>query len=751
MAKQKRDVKQLRERMISELRSRATDELKGKRSTREFAAVDPEQYFDTVITALYSYTRPRKGKKGVSLLMVEVVTALGHAVRRKLRQPTNSAVAARIGAFVLYTWEAHGILQVRLGAGHGKHQAYLVDVLDEDVLCDMWDALNIEKIDKMPNLSVPEPWVTPRQRDGMPILKTFDPTLLARISIDKQPLLFECLNRAQAVGWRVNEDVLEHVDWALKHKTDAFADIWEQHNPEAKETKLREARAVWRIASKLKGRLFYHRYYYDFRGRKYPASAYLHEQGADLARGLLIRETGAAIGVKGLSWLLIAAANAWAGPVVEGQAADALKTDKIALKDRIRWGRDNVQWMMAIARNPRLNQKWMKADKPWQFLALCIELNKVFTCAEPTAFVSHLEVFIDGSNNGTQHLSALTRDEVTAPHVNLVPSELPGDLYRYVAEHVWTQLFKLREQLTPAQIETGEQFLDELIAIKRAITAAEPKSEERAKLIERIMAFKAARKEDYDNSPVLFWCRITDTKERRKIVKRNVMTLPYGGTPYGLGQQQIDDSRRHGIDSLLYLEHKWGAFLGRIVYDNCRLSMPRSMALLGIFEEAGKKAEADGRFLEWTAPVTGLPVVQAYSEGRVKKIFVAYGPQGLMTTPGHYSNELQLHICFIEDTVPSKGKQAAGASPNAIHSLDAVHLVMTVCDCDFVVTTVHDAYGCLAADMPMLYRKVRENFIKLYKENPLMQLMSDIGGDASGLTLGTLDVTKVMDCAFCFC
>ena len=414
-------------------------------------------------------------------------------------------------------------------------------------------------------------------------------------------------------------------------------------------------------------------------------------------------------------------------------------------------GKTNLAWIMDVARRPRENHRWMRADKPWQFLALCSELARVFSAPEPAAVVSYLEVFIDGSNNGTQHLSALTRDDVTAPHVNLVPSELPGDLYRYVAEHVWAQLYELRAALPETVIATGEQFLDELIEIKRAITAAAPKSEERAKLVERIMAFKTSRKADYDNSAILFWCRMTDTKERRKVVKRNVMTLPYGGTPYGLGQQQIDDSRRHGIDSLLYLEHKWGSFLGRLVYDNCRLSMQRSMKLLSIFEDAGRKAEAEGRFLEWTAPVTGLPVVQAYSEGVVKKIFVAYGPQGREVSPGHYSNELQLHICFIEDTVPSKGKQAAGASPNAIHSLDAVHLVMTVCDCDFTVTTVHDSYGSLAADMPVLYQKVRENFVKLYSVNPLEKLLADVGGDASQLSLGDLDISKVPACEFCFC
>ena len=100
----------------------------------------------------------------------------------------------------------------------------------------------------------------------------------------------------------------------------------------------------------------------------------------------------------------------------------------------------------------------MQADNPWQFIAACFELKKfrgwqmqffddyvdlsIIDSAleslgvDPYDYESHLEAYVDGSNNGSQHLSALTRDEITAPHVNLVPLELPADLYKYVGDHV---------------------------------------------------------------------------------------------------------------------------------------------------------------------------------------------------------------------------------------------------------------------------------------------------------------------------
>jgi len=495
-------------------------------------------------------------------------------------------------------------------------------------------------------------------------------------------------------------------------------------------------------------------YYFDFRGRKYPTTAYLHEQGSDLARGLLLRGDKKRIGKEGFFWLMVSAASNWAG---DAGRMDNAKTDKIPIKDRFEWAQDNEDILLSYAERPKVNQGWMKADKPWQFLAACFEIMKFRIWQgsigdfDSYDYESHLECYIDGSNNGSQHLSALTRDEITAPHVNLVPLELPGDLYKYVADHVWGHLADVIKAYSKEEIVEINRYIDTIIDMKKQITAAEPKSERRAALVEEIKAYKKEHEALAGKSSPIFWLRIKDAKQRRKVVKRNVMTLPYGGTSYGLGEQQISDAKKHSIDLLYHLEHKWGAYMGREVYDDCRVSLERPMQLLEVFEAAGRKAELEKRFLSWTVPVTGFPVVQHYTEGVTKKIWVQYGPKlGEKKPCNHYENTLQIAVCFIEDTVPSKGKQAQGASPNAIHSLDAAHLMLTVSRVDFPITTIHDSFGCLLADMPVLFRTIRETFVELYQSDPLTSLMRDIEGDLSSVQLGTLDITLVLDSEYCF-
>jgi DNA-directed RNA polymerase len=735
------------------LELRVVSEISNHNPLKFLKLFETSEYIAQVISVFYLYTRPKRGSTQL-IYFSELVTAVGNAVRSKLKLKKDSSLAAKTGAFILYTFEQLELIVVTLGQGPNGHNTYIVNILNDEAICDLWSSLGSPQIEKMPALLPYAPWDSFRHKTGLSIVKTGNRGVLESLSPQTHPIVFECLNRAQQVGWQVNKEVFKIHAWALKNKVEAFADIWEQQNPQAKATKLREARTIGEIAKRFLNQTFYHLYYYDFRGRKYPTTAYLHEQGSDFARGLLLRADAKALGEGGYFWLLVSLGSLWAG---ESGRPDGAKTDKIPLKDRKKWALDNEDTLLSYAENPKVNQGWMRADKPWQFLATCIELKNLRIHQyhrgdfEDYSYESKLECFIDGTNNGAQHLAALTRDELTAHHVNLMPLEFPGDLYRYVGEHVWEFISKEVSKLSEAEVEAANKFIDQLILIKREINEAEIGSEKRATLVEKIKIFKHQNEDIAPKSSPVFWMRIKDIKQRRKTVKRNVISLPYGGTPYGLGEQQISDAKKHGIELLLYMEHRWGAYLGRVVFSDCKDSLQKPMQLLHIFEKAGKDAEDRGEFLSWTVPITNFPVVQNYTEGSVKKVWIQYGPpRGQRKSTGFYENTLQISICFPEEPIIAKGKQSQGASPNIIHSLDAAHLMLTVHKCPFVVTTVHDSFGCHFADMPLLYRTIRETFLELYKENPLFSIIDDIQGDINGLELGTLDMNWVLHSEYCF-
>lgn len=748
----------MKKKLIELLNARLASEIDPRNPVKFLKELDAEDSIDIAIGVLFTYTRKQRRGDARSGMLVEVISSIGHAIRSRHSMKRDSSLAAKSGAFVLWCFEAFGIIEVKLGRGKGKHAAYLVNVAEEDVLNALWETVKPGKTERLPSLVPHAPWSTTTHPCGARLIKTNNRDVLS-ITAETHPIVFHCVNSAQTVGWMVNEPVLKISEWAFRNKTDAFMDVWEMQRKDAKASKLREIQTILAMGRRMSGVVFYHLYNLDFRARKYPATAYLHEQGSDVSRGLLLRADKKALGSGGYTWLLLSIASNWAG---DAGRADGQKTDKIPLADRIEWVLDNEDIILSYAESPKVSQGWMSADSPWQFIAACFELAKlrIWQMANKTAiadgtldefgYESHLEAYIDGSNNGSQHLAALTKDEVTAPHVNLVPMELPGDLYRYVADHVWLKIEEHVKQLSLTDYLHYEEIIDEMTNLKHQIQALPADCESRQGLIDALKGLREEQADNADDLAAVFWHKIRDAKHRRKVCKRNVMTLPYGGTAFGLGQQQIDDARKHGIDSLNTMEHRWGSFMGRAVFDDCRESLERPMKLLGLFEEAGKAAEERGEFLSWRVPITDFPVVQHYTEGAVRRVYVQYGPPTGERINGYFENTLQLHVCFIEDTHPSKGKQSQGAAPNAIHSLDAAHLMLLVYRAEFPVTTIHDSFGTLLADMPSLFVLTRETFVELHAADPLQHLLDQMGIDITRVDRGNLDITSVLDSAYCF-
>ncbi len=304
----------------------------------------------------------------------------------------DSMAAAKAGGFLLYSFEQLGFLKLNVGV-RGKHSAYTIEVLDDGAIIELWKTVPKATGGKMPSLTQYAPYETCYHETGQKLVKTGNAMVIKSLAPATHPVLFNCINKLLAVGWKINAEVHNIANWALRNKTEAFSDIWSQQNKQALVSKLREAQTVTTMADGLIGKVFYHMFYYDFRFRIYPTTAYLHHQGQDLAKGLLLRADSKRVGKEGLFWLGVSIANNWAG--VCGRL-DMLKSDKIPLADRYEWVMDNQEIFISYATQPKIHQGWMQADKPWQLLAACIELRNAMALENPEDYVSHIECFIDG-------------------------------------------------------------------------------------------------------------------------------------------------------------------------------------------------------------------------------------------------------------------------------------------------------------------------------------------------------------------
>jgi DNA-directed RNA polymerase len=86
-------------------------------------------------------------------------------------------------------------------------------------------------------------------------------------------------------------------------------------------------------------------------------------------------------------------------------------------------------------------------------------------------------------------------------------------------------------------------------------------------------------------------------------------------------------------------------------------------------------------------------------------------------------------FCTVTEDLDGKAQYLA-ISPNFIHSLDAAHMFMTISQMldegMSAYSFVHDSYGTYAPDVDKMHVLLREEFIKIHKENQLERLKKEI-------------------------
>ncbi|XP_003502602.1 DNA-directed RNA polymerase, mitochondrial isoform X2 [Cricetulus griseus] len=316
------------------------------------------------------------------------------------------------------------------------------------------------------------------------------------------------------------------------------------------------------LAQHLRNRVFWLPHNMDFRGRTYPCPPYFNHLGSDLARALLEFAEGRPLGPRGLDWIKIHLVN----------LTGLRKRD--SLRMRLRFADEVMEEILDSADNPMTGRKWwMEADEPWQTLACCIEVARAVRSPDAAAYVSHLPVHQDGSCNGLQHYAALGRDSAGAASVNLMPSDLPQDVYREVAAQV--------EELRQRDAKDGLQVAH---VLKGFIT--------------------------------------------RKVVKQTVMTVVYGVTRYG-GRLQIEKRLREL--SNFPQEFVWEAshYLVRLVFKSLQEMFSSTRAIQHWLTESANLISHSGWPVEWVTPL-GIPVIQPYH--REAKVQVKGGIQSITMT-----------------------------------------------------------------------------------------------------------------------
>lgn len=310
----------------------------------------------------------------------------------------------------------------------------------EDVLTDSTLA---EFVEGKPMLVPPVPWSTGMAHGGY-LYAHVQAVRGVRKSIEGQDIV-DALNALQGTAWRVNARVMEMAQTferealssyigALGLKVEARHDMPEG---EQRSNMIRSALTLDAFYELADEEEFYFPWNLDWRGRMYPATTIISPQGSDLCKGLLEFADGTPLGRIGARWLAISLCNLYGADKL---TADGHKVNRTA-DERVEWTKNLDLSICELARNPLHYKWWMKADKPYQFLAACFEWAAYKE--EGDAFRSRLAGALDGSCSGVQMLAGMTRDASAGGMVNLTPSPRGDDYYGRMSDALERRLYAL--------------------------------------------------------------------------------------------------------------------------------------------------------------------------------------------------------------------------------------------------------------------------------------------------------------------
>lgn len=275
-----------------------------------------------------------------------------------------------------------------------------------------------------------------------------------------------------------------------------------------------------------------------------------------------------------------------------------------------------------------------------------------------------------------QHFSAILRDPIGAEAVNLKPSDKPQDIYGRVAVLV----------KAVCEEDARHGTVDEWDEKKKATK--------------------------YGTKTLAQWWLSYGIN--RKVTKRCVMTLAYGSKQFGFRNQILEDTIRPHIDEGVWTRensNQAAGYMAKLIWNAVGKVVVKAVEGMKWLQSVAKIVCNNEQVVTWTTPM-GLLVQQTYLTYKVDTVMIRYAQTRKRVYTPKSTGEI------------NRVKQANAIAPNFIHSMDASHLQMTVCEAKRTginhFAMIHDSYGTTVADAERLFHTVRECFVKMYTKHDVL-------------------------------
>jgi DNA-directed RNA polymerase len=472
--------------------------------------------------------------------------------------------------------------------------------------------------------------------------------------------LFPCSRVPMAIPERLGSDPsLE----ALQERN-RLASMAHRDREKNRNIRVKIERAI-QHAEALADRTIWQAYQLDHRSRLYTVNRYVTHQGPDYEKSLLTLQPEP-VGPDGIDWILKAAAGHHG-------------LSRSTWKDRLQWGQDHRQQMLAAAEDPlgRL-ELWRSAKDPWQFLQACRGLKEALETGS-----TGVPIRLDQTTSGLGILSAMTRQKGIARLCNVWGST-PRDLYSVVAERVIDAL--------KHDMEFGET--------------------------------------DKERSLASLWLNYGIT---RSLVKGPVLAVPYGGKFMGVSDMLVDVLDAHygfvPLEEFNYRVATPAKYLASRLWRELMEVVTPCMVVKAWLHKVVGKVMNHGLPVEWTAP-TGFPMRLADRMLTTTRVPTLLFGQRRVITFADAPIETKLN--------PAAARKAVCA--NAVHSMDAallIHVTNAMAQLKAPLLCNHDCFATTPLHATELHDRLLWNFAGLYRTDWLAVWKEEIE-TSTGLKLPKL-------------
>ena len=436
----------------------------------------------------------------------------------------------------------------------------------------------------------------------------------------------------------------------------------------------------------LAGQQVWQAYCCDYRGRIYTANRMTTHQGPDYQKAALCFGQGERLDVEGFEWLLKAAAGHWG-------------MSRRPWEERLAWGKENLERMVAAAADPiDRAELWQGAKDPWQFLQLARAVASWLT--DPAVPIG-APVRLDQTTSGCGIVAALVRDERIGRLCNLF-GDSPQDLYLHVA-----QLVQHRVEM---DLHTNEH---------RAV---------------RAMA--------------AFWLK---DGIGRSLVKTPVLAVPFGGTAMSTEEAMAKEAEvRVGYVPDLEVAYRC-TMPARYLARHIRVVITEELASIKAIERWMRRvvdaALKQQQPVRWSCP-SGWPMALGERTPTTVKV------QSVLLGATRYQGEE-----VPPDGELSAKMTRPAATANLIHSLDGAFCQSIACtsaEHGWPLLTNHDCFATTANHATRLQQALARQMATTYQGDLLGQLAAEIQARAGLKTLprppmvGTLDPARIGESLYGF-